>query len=84
MGDITTGAAGLNGAAVKPAKPAARNAAADAASAAALRRHLDYLLQETLHSPFGEVRHFLGCALLALDDQTAAPPRQLRSGSGSA
>ena len=84
MGDITTGVAGLNGAVAKPAKPATRNAAADAASAVALRRHLEYLLQETLHSPFGEVRHFLGCALLALDDRTAVPPRRLRSGSGNA
>ncbi len=83
MGDITTNGAGLAGTAGKSTKPAG-NGSAEAAAAAALRRHLDYLLRETLRSPFGEVRHFLGCALLALEDHVAARPRRLRSDGGDA
>ena len=45
--------------------------AAASPSPLALRRHLDYLLVEARRFPCGEFRHFLGCALLALEDHLA-------------
>ncbi len=45
----------------------------------ALQRHLDYLLLEMQRLPFGEVRHFLGCARLALEDRIGGPRRRITS-----
>ncbi len=54
----------------------------------ALRRHLDYLLMEARRFPCGEFRHFLGCALLALEDHLAAcapaTPATAAQGNGHA